>query len=429
MNERERLDLGDLADEIAAHQQPMVENPHRLRRARTQLLLSARGRTLEQKPGRRSLASLLWAPIALAAAVTIVLIALRARETLLTFEIASGVSGQVGQRVQAPAGAERTLRFSDGTALSLLPGSTVRVSEVFEQGADVVLEGGALRATVIHRARSRWLVHAGPYRVLVTGTRFNLRWDARQRSFALDLQEGAVTVFGPSLGANGRNVLPRETLRLEAQAPRLETEAPRLETEAPHLETEAPRLNAQTPDAAPSERSPTGSAPKAAPPISPSPPAPAQASWKSLALAGNYTAAFAAAEREGIASICRQSSSGDLLLLGNTSRLAKKPAQAEEAFLAARARPGAAHQRALAAFQLGRLAQDTRGDHARAATWFETYLSESPAGQLAQEAAGRVMEAHHRAGNARAARLAARRYLDRHPGGPFESLARKLLAP
>jgi hypothetical protein len=416
MNERERLDLGDLPDEIAAHQQPMVDNPHRLRKARTQLLLSGRGRTLEQKPVRRSLGSLLWAPIALAAAVTIVLIALGVRETPLTFEIASGVSGQVGQRVQAPVAVERTLRFSDGTALALSPGSTVRVSEVFEQGADVVLEGGALRATVIHRARSRWLVHAGPYRVLVTGTRFNLRWDARQGSFALDLQEGAVTVFGPSLGANGRNVLPRETLRLEAQAPR--------------LETEAPRLNAQTPDAVPSERGPTsGSAPKAAPPIAPPPPAPAQASWKSLALAGNYAAAFAAAEREGFGSICRQSSSSDLLLLGNTSRLAKKPAQAEEAFLAARARPGAAHQRALAAFQLGRLAQDTRGDHARAATWFETYLSESPAGQLAQEAAGRVMEAHHRAGNAQAARLAARRYLDRHPGGPFESLARKLLAP
>ena len=416
MNQRERLDLGDLSDEIAAHQQPMVENPHRLRRARTQLLLSARGRTLEQKPGRRSLGSLLWAPIALVAAATIVLMALRARETPLTFEVASGVSGQLGKRVQAPAAAARTLRFSDGTALSLSPGSTVRVSEVREQGADVVLEDGALRAAVIHHARSRWLVHAGPYRVLVTGTRFNLRWDARQRSFALDLQEGAVTVFGPSLGAKGKQVLPRETLRLEAETPR------------PELET--PRLDAQTPKAAASERGPSsGSEPPAAPPISPSSPAPPQTSWKSLALAGNYAAAFVAAEREGFGSICRHSSSSDLLLLGNTSRLAKKPAQAEEAFLAARARPGAAHQRALAAFQLGRLAQDTRGDHARGATWFETYLNESPAGELAREAAGRVMEAHHRAGNARAARLAARRYLGRYPGGPFESLARQLLAP
>jgi ferric-dicitrate binding protein FerR (iron transport regulator) len=411
MNERERLDLGDLPDEIAAHQQPMIESPHRLRRARTQLLLSARGRTLEQRAGRRSLGSLLWAPIALAAALTLAVVALRARETPLTFEVASGVSGQLGKRVQAPAAAERTVRFSDGTALALLPGSTVRVSEVGAQGADIVLENGALRANVIHRARSRWHVHAGPYRVLVTGTRFDLRWDAGQRSFALELQEGAVTVFGPSLGASGRGVLPDETLRLGGETPPVDTQAP---------------------EAAVSEVTPTsGSGPPVAAPISPSPsaPAPAPASWKSLAQAGKYAAAFVAAEREGFGSICRHSSSADLLLLGNTSRLAKKPARAEEAFLAVRARSSAAPQRALAAFQLGRLAQDIRGDHARGATWFETYLNESPAGQLAREAAGRAMEAHHRAGNAAAARLAARRYLDRYPGGPFEPLARQLLAP
>jgi transmembrane sensor len=415
MNQRERLDLGDLSDQIAAHQQPMVENPHRLRRARTQLLLSARGRSLERKPERRSLGSLLWAPIALAGAVAIILMALRATEPPLTFEIASGVPGQLGKRVQAAA-SERTLRFSDGTALALTPGSTARVSEVGDQGADVVLEDGALRATVIHRARSRWLVHAGPYRVLVTGTRFNLRWDSRQLSFALALEEGAVTVFGPSLGASGTKLLPRETLRLVAETPR--------------VTQEAPRLDAPTSEAAASERGPTsGKEPPVAPSIVPSAPALAQVSWKSLALAGSYAAAFAAAEREGFGSICRHGSSSDLLLLGNTARLAKKPAQAEEAFLAARARSSAARQRALAAFQLGRLAQDTRGDHARGATWFETYLNESPAGELAREAAGRVMEAHHRAGNAAAARLAARRYLDLYPGGPFESLARKLLAP
>jgi transmembrane sensor len=416
MNERERLDLGVLSEEIAAHQQPMVENPHRLRRARTQLLLRARGRTLEQKPSRRSLAGLLWAPIALAAAVTVVVLALGARETPLTFEIASGVSGQLGKPVRAPTAAERTLRFSDGTALALAPGSIARVSEVGEQGADVVLEDGALRATVVHRARSRWLVHAGPYRVLVTGTRFNLRWNATQHSFGLDLQEGGVTVFGPSLGGNGRKVLPRETLRLERETPRLAAEPPRLAAETPEAGAREPV-------------STSGSEPPAGPPSLPSTPAATQASWKSLALAGNYTAAFSAAEREGFGTICRHSSSSDLLLLGNTSRLARKPAQAEEAFLAARARPGAANQRALAAFQLGRLAQDVRGDHARGATWFETYLNESPSGQLSREAAGRVMEAHHRAGNAAAARRAARRYLDHYPGGPFESLARRLLAP
>jgi hypothetical protein len=409
MNQRERLDLAELSGDIAAQQQPMVDNPHRLRRARTQLLLSARGRTLGQKPLRRSLIGLLWAPIALAVAVAGVLLVWRTSETALTFQIASGVSGRVGKSLQAPAAAPMTLRFSDGTALSLSPGSRARVAEISAQGAFVVLEDGSLQATVIHRAKSRWLVHAGPYRVLVTGTRFNLRWDEKQGVFDLDLHEGAVTVFGPSLGTGGKALLPKEKL---------------------HLGPQRSALDSSTPESAASKTiSPAGEQSAAAPSLSTPAPVAPRSSWKALALAGDYASAFAAAEKEGFGSICRQSTSGDLLLLGNTARLAKNNARAQEAFLAARARPGAAHQRAVAAFQLGRLAQDTRGDLAGAAAWFETYLSESPAGPLAREAAGRVMEAQHRAGNVSAARLAARRYVDRYPGGPYESLARRLLGP
>lgn len=412
MNERERLDLGALPGEIAAHQQSTLENPHRLRRARTQLLLSARGRTLERMPVRRPLGSRLWAPIALAAALAIALIALRSREAPLTFEIgASGVPGQVGTPVQAPASASMNLQFSDGTALSLEAGAKVRIDEIGAQGAGVVLEDGSFRARVIHRVRSRWQVYAGPYRVLVTGTRFDVRWDAARRSFMLELHEGAVTVFGPSLAASGKRVLPRETVRIEAETPSPPSRVPE---SAASASLRAP--------ASGREPRPTPSLSVTAQPASP-------ASWKSLALAGDYAAAFAAADTEGIANICKRASSGDLLLLGNTARLAKKVAQAEQAYLSARTRPGDTHQRAVAAFQLGRLAQDARGDHARGASWFEIYLTEAPDGPLGREAAGRVTEAHHRAGNSAAARLAAKRYLGRYPGGPYESLARRLLSP
>jgi len=303
------------------------------------------------------------------------------------------------------------LQFSDGTTLSLEGGSKVRIDEVGAHGAGVVLEDGAFRARVSHRARSHWQVYAGPYRVLVTGTRFDVRWDATRRSFTLDLHEGAVTVFGPSLTASGKRVLPHETVRLGPETPSLAPRAPQSAASASQL---APALS--------DESRPT-------PAVSAAPQAATPASWKSLALAGDYAAAFAAADSEGFANICRRASSGDLLLLGNAARLAKRGAQAEQAFLSARARPGAAHQRAVAAFQLGRLAQDARGDHARGASWFETYLSEAPDGTLAREAAGRAMEAHHRAGNSAAASLAARRYLNRFPGGPYESLARRLLSP
>jgi hypothetical protein len=407
MKPREWLDLGDLPGDIAAQQQSTLGNPQRLRRARTQLLLSARGRTLERKPARRPLGRRAWAPIALAAALTLAVTALRWRAAPLTFEIASGVPGQVGRPLQAPVAAPMTLRFSDGTALAVAPGSKVRIDEVAAQGAGVVLEDGAVAARVVHRSRSRWLVHAGPYRVLVTGTRFDVRWDARQHSFTLALHDGEVTVFGPSLGASGKRVRPSETVRFGPEAP-----------------SRASQASESAPSAAPSA---AGAEPRPTASVSAAPLAAAPASWKSLAAAGNYAAAFAAAETEGFGNICRHASIGDLLLLGNTARLAKRTARAEEAFLAVRARPGATRQRAVAAFQLGRLAQDTRGDPARGASWFETYLAEAPDGTLAREAAGRVMEAHHRAGNAPAARLAARRYLDRNRGGPYETLARRLL--
>jgi len=412
MKPSESLDLGELPREIAAYQQSAVENPQRLRRARTQLLLSARGQAWQRKAARRPLIGWLWAPVAIAVAVSIALVVLRSREASLTFEIASGVSGEVGKPLHATAAGPMLLQFSDGTALSLSPGSKARVRDLQAEGAGVMLEDGALNATVIHRANSRWLVYAGPYRVVVTGTRFDVRWSAPRNSFALDLHEGSVTVFGPSLAESGKRVLPRETLRLGPDAAPPPAAAP-VAPAAP-----APELPALATSHSGAEPAPVPTAHAAV----------SASSWKSLALAGKYAEAFSAAEAEGFGNICRRASSGDLLLLGNAARLAKKAAQAEEAFTAARLRPGAAHQHAVAAFQLGRLAQDTRGDHARAASWFETYLAEAPAGPLAREASGRVMEAHHRAGNANAARQAARRYLERYPGGPYETLARKLLS-
>jgi len=361
---------------------------------------------------RRRLGRRLWAPIALAATLAIAVLGLRLREAPLTFEIgASGVPGRIGTPVQAPASASMNLQFSDGTALSLEAGSKLRVEEVEARGAGVVLVDGAFRARVVHRVRSRWLVYAGPYRVLVTGTRFDVRWDATRRSFTLELHEGAVTVFGPSLAEGGKRVLPRETLRLGPETPSRVAQT-----------AESTASASLRPPAA-------GDEPRSTRAVSAAPLVAAPPSWKSLALTGDYAAALAAADTEGFANICQRASSGDLLLLGNTARLAKRVAEAEQAFLAARARPGAAHQRAVAAFQLGRLAQDARGDHARGASWFETYLNEAPDGPLAREAAGRVMEAHQRAGNSAAARLAAQRYLARYPGGPYESLARRLLSP
>jgi hypothetical protein len=69
-----------------------------------------------------------------------------------------------------------------------------------------------------------------------------------------------------------------------------------------------------------------------------------------------------------------------------------------------------------------------RRAHGEAARWFEVYLRERPRGDLAREAAGRLIEARLGARDRPAARAAARAYLARYPDGPHAALARATLA-
>jgi transmembrane sensor len=417
------LCLGALADDVAALQRPTVESTARLRQARNRLVLSARA-LASARGGREAygLRARRWTPLALAAgaALAIALVVSR-REQPLTFAAGpqEGQEGQEGEKgkegsarlgvpLRAPAHAPLPLTFSDGTAFTVAPRSQLTVTDVAAHGAGVVLNEGALVAAVVPRARSRWRVQAGPYTVAVTGTRFTVEWHPRSRSFQLTLQEGAVTVFGPSFGPNGRRVTPQETLRAGPEPP-----------------------PAPPPVAAPRPVMPLGAAAPASgerPGVAAIRQAPAaRSTWKRLAQAGRYADALGAAEREGFAEICRGAPATDLLILGNAARFAQQPERAKRAFRAARSRRGTSHESAVAAFELGRLAHDVGRRYRDAADWFALYLREEPGGALAHEAVGRRMEALHRAGDGQAARRAAEAYLDLYPDGPHQGLARQLL--
>jgi outer membrane protein assembly factor BamD (BamD/ComL family) len=73
------------------------------------------------------------------------------------------------------------------------------------------------------------------------------------------------------------------------------------------------------------------------------------------------------------------------------------------------------------------MAFDQQGAFSDAARWFAAYLAEAPAGSYARDAAGRLIEAHQRAGDAAAAAQAAERYLATYPKGPHADLARSIL--
>lgn len=191
-----------------------------------------------------------------------------------------------------------------------------------------------------------------------------------------------------------------------------------------------PAAPAIAPPAAPTggPSTPGAGAASAAPSSSALPPPPT-VSWQALAMAGDYEGALAAVEQQGFASVLASSNTADLKRLGDLSRLAKSPARARAAYEELRRRIPGSDAAAVAAFELGRIAFDDARAFADARRWFSTYLNERPQGALAQEASGRLVEAHERAGDREAARAAARAYLARYPSGPHAALANALIRP
>lgn len=398
------LNLGSLADDVSAVQRPIVDSPARLRQVRSRLLVSGRAAATARAP--LFLAALFAGGAAVALAIVFVRADQRPPAPLSFRTGASGEVASVGAPLRAPGGSSLPVQFSDGSAFTAAPRAEIVVAEVTAHGARLVVERGALTAAVVHRPKSRWRVQAGPYSVLVTGTRFDVAWDPGPRSFSLTLREGGVTVFGPSLPNEGRRVSPNETMRLSPAPPTaVDRPSVALRAEAPNERkaAAADRRAAKTTIAARTK------------------------SWRELARAGRYADSLAAAEAEGFPALCRRSVAADLILLGNTARFAHRPDRAEEAFRAARVRAEGAHARAVAAFELGRLASDVHRRHLDAADWFAVYLREEPEGALADEATGRRLEALDRAGDREGARRAAARYRAQYPGGPYQNLARKVL--
>jgi hypothetical protein len=103
---------------------------------------------------------------------------------------------EVGGLVVAPNNAEAPLAFADGTRVTLERGSRARIASVDAHGARVLLEYGELHANVAHLRGANWTFDAGPFQVLVTGTRFDVTWDPETESLVVSLLEGSVNVRG-----------------------------------------------------------------------------------------------------------------------------------------------------------------------------------------------------------------------------------------
>jgi len=376
------------------------------------------------------------------------------RPTPLSYAVdgaGAGRAGAVGERLVASSSAPLSLRFSDGSQVTLPAQAEAHVDALDAQGATVALEEGAVDVAVVHRAHTRWSIRAGRYVIRVTGTKFSAAWDRRTDALTVTMREGSVEVTGPGMKAPAR-VVGGQRLRTngatadhagdppevivedattvaarEVAAPQLPVEAePAAPSEevAAALEAPAPadKVVSRTRDRGSDRRASRVRRPVAAQTRL----AMADAEWRGLESRGRLKEALAAALRDADWNqSCQQLGSEDVVKLGDIARVAGRPDLAEVAYRRAVQRfPGADR----AYYGIGKVAFDQRKDYAGAGNAFETYVQRFPRGPLVHQAVGLWLESREKAGDNAGARHAAAAYLRFFPDGPKATEARGIVS-
>jgi hypothetical protein len=396
---------------------PGVEAWHRLQQARA------------HPPGARAwrTPAAVAAALALASGLTFGWLARRPRP--LTYAV-SGGQVETNGYVARPGESPTELRFSDGTRVALARAARMSVAATGALGARLRVEDGQAHFEVTHRPGADWSVEAGPYRVLVTGTVFDVRWAGGDEA-TVALRVGSVRVTGPRLAAPV-TLAPgqRFVARLSTGAVRLETGAlDDGDAAAPPPRPEEPRP-AVAP-AAEAERPAPATARAARPARAPTPPRPDEPAWTPLdwdrrVASGDSAGVLADARVHGLDDVVAGVDARALTALADAARYAGQPALSARALTELRRRFPASVQAPGAAFELGRLA-DNAGDARGARAFYRRYAEEAPRGAYAAEACGREMLDTERLDGRAAAAPAARAYLDRFPDGTYLLQARAIL--
>jgi TolA-binding protein len=323
--------------------------------------------------------------------------------------------------ISAPDDRQVPIGFSDGSRVVLGNGARARVTGIERTGASLAVEQGSVAVAIVPRSGNRWRIDLGPFAVEVTGTRFEVNWNPSTERFHLTMHEGKVTVTGCAIGT--RTFAAGDVLEVSCrdQQFRIQSAGTGTGTEVGHTGT-AP-AGAEDPAASPSERAADSKGEKTDDQKSA---AAGPSRWRTLVQAGRYREAIEAADAAGFEAECQHASAADLLALAGAARLTGDAPKARQAYSLLRKRFGSDPVAAVAAFNLARVAFDLVLDYTDAAQWFRTYLREQPAGALAREARGRLIEALQRSGDATGARAAAIDYLSRYPNGPHTEFAKRL---
>jgi hypothetical protein len=115
----------------------------------------------------------------------------------LAYQVRGCLQMHDGAACRAAAGA---IAFTDGSHIELEPQTRIYITPLaFARGAELSLDDGDATLAVVHRERTHWTVHAGPFQIDVTGTRFSVHWSKSRQILDVGVTEGEVHVRGGSL--------------------------------------------------------------------------------------------------------------------------------------------------------------------------------------------------------------------------------------
>lgn len=362
----------------------------------------------ERPRGRR------WLPWVLATSSCVGALAVWLWPRPVSFQVGEARPGRLGDVIESLDDRPVPIHFSEGSSLLLHGSGRMRVLALAGEASRVVVEDGIVDVSIAHpkTRRTRWTFEAGPYRVAVTGTKFQLAFSARDRSLGLSTQEGQVVVSG-SCQQTPRKVSAGQRIDLSCSA-----------QEGPPPIDEAARSE----EGSLAPTFPEGDA-KRDPALDPtsSPPFRSDMAWRGLLGSGRLLEGMHAAERAGFQRVCQVATAKELLALADAARLFGSRERAVGPLRLLRQRFPGTHDAATAAFRLGLLAFEADHAYAEATKWFEIYLRDQPSGPLMGDSFGRLMKARSFSGDREGARAVAQQYLHRFPKGPYASDARGIL--
>ncbi|MES1207095.1 MAG: FecR domain-containing protein [Pseudomonadota bacterium] len=337
---------------------------------------------------------------------------------------ATSTTAALGEVVRLETSREQsgaTVQLASGAAVTLSSRTRGESRRVGPRQYRVTLDRGQMTFNIDPHAGTTWMVEVGGYKVRVVGTIFTVVHDAEREAIEVHVVRGRVEVSGGRVGGQHLGGDAHGVFTVDAGATLRalggDVKIKRAGEPGGHSPA-APAASGGPAPGAPGSPRRTGDQ-GAASAIS--------TDWSARYDSGDYVGAWRSAQGKPYDRLVSGLDVTRLSHLADAARLSGDEQGARTVLVALRRRFPGAREANDAAFLLGRLASDGIDSNGEAARWFQTYLAEKPDGFYAQEAQGRLIVVHQRAGRLDAARDAARRYLAQHRGGPYGAVADALL--